>query len=136
MKRYILFLFAISIFAFSCQEEPADPSTDCDRLINGLAEFDNRDVGDEVNFLCEDFIPVSSSVDPIGHEANLTAFTRRLSSECGNIEASVLGYATIQTNPPKSEVRLVVFTVDSTFERTLEINTPSDNVLSFSDLRQ
>jgi len=122
--------------SYSCQEEPAEPTSDCDRLIIGLADFDNRDVADEIDFITDDFFPASSSVDTIGHQANLTAFTRRLGSTCANIDASVIGYATIKTNPPKSEVLLEVFTVDSTFERILEINTPSDNVLSFSDLRR
>ena len=136
MKLQLFIFLVLGLFIFSCQDEPADPTTDCDRLINGLANFETRDVRDEIDFLCEDFLPSSSSSDSIGHEANLTAFTRRLSSECGNIEASVLGYATIKTNPPKSEVKLVVFTVDSTFERVLDLNTPSDNILSFSAVHQ
>jgi len=136
MKELIPVLLLISLLTYSCEDEPADPTSDCDRLIVGLANFDENDVEDEINFITEDFFPASSSVDTIGHEANLTAFTRRLRSTCANIEASVIGYATIQTNPPRSEVLLEVFTVDSTFERTLEINTPSDNVLSFSGFRQ
>ncbi len=136
MKQILPILFLISVITYSCQDEPADPTTDCDKLIIGLANYDKRDVADEINFISEDFFPASSSVDSIGHEANLTAFTRRLRSTCANIEASVIGYATIKTNPPKSEVLLEIFTVDSTFERILDINTPSDNVLSFSDFHQ
>lgn len=136
MRQIFPILFLMCLIIYSCQDEPADPTTDCDKLIVGLANYDKSDVADEINFISEDFFPASSSNDSIGHEANLTAFTRRLRSTCANIEASVIGYATIKTNPPKSEVLLEIFTVDSTFERILEINTPSDNVLSFSDFHQ
>ena len=134
-NRISLLVFLLFGF-FACQDEPADPSTDCEKLITGLENLDEIDVASEINFLCEDFVPAPSSNDSIGHEANLQAFTRRINSECGNIEAQVLGYATIKTNPPKSEVQLTIFTVDNTFERVLDLNTPEDNVLTFGGLHQ
>lgn len=134
LLRYSLLIF-LFLGIFACAEEPADPTIDCQSLIEGLEDRNGLAISTEIDFLAEDFVPVPSTADSIGHEANLEAFSRRLNAECGNVEVEIIGYANIQTNPPRSEVLLTVFNVDNTFERTIEINTPEDNVLSFGRIR-
>ena len=132
--RYSL-LISLFLGIFACADEPADPTTDCQSLIEGLENRNASVVATEIDFLTEDFVPVPSTTDTIGHQANLEAFTRRLNSECGNIEVEILGYANIPANPPRSEILLSVFNVDGTFERVIEMNTPEDNVLSFGRIQ-
>ncbi len=77
-----------------------------------------------------DLIPVSTTTDQLGHEANYNDLINQLNSfSC--MEASGVCYGCIQTFPVQSEIRVKVDLDGAQIERVMDIITPEDGPLVY-----
>ena len=82
-----------------------------------------------VNALLSPMFPYSTMEDPIGHEANLILFAEKLALHC-NVDVSIECYACIETFPVQSHVVVKLDSAGVMISRTLDIRTPTDDVMT------
>ncbi len=101
----------------------------CDELRQGLSDLQTEVVKSSLDNLLRDLHPAPTTNDRTGHEENLITFISRLNGEC-DIESVIECYACIKTLPAQSEVRVSFDSVGIPVVRTLDIKTPTDDVMS------
>ena len=126
----IVFIVCIS----SC-DKSVDPNGDleklnCDSLKIGIINMDSRIVKSEVNKLVTDLKPKVTANDRFGHKENLSILISRLNTQCISINAELICYDCIETNPPQSEILVATDSVGSPIKRVIDIFTPTDSNLS------
>lgn len=99
---------------------------DCGQCVAGLHDLDSEMVADALAGLLDDLTPNATSHDPLGHRQNLELVVDRISQECPGVEAELLCYACIYTNPPQSELLVTMDSIDTQVTRILDIATPDD----------
>ena len=134
--RIINFIF-ILIFVFcisSCDKAVNNPddleNIDCDNLKVGIINIDSRIVKSEINKLVTDLKPIKTTSDNIGHKENIKLLINRLNTQCNNINAELICYACIETNPPQSEILVTTDSVGIPINRVIDILTPADSNLN------
>ena len=80
--------------------------------------------------LVTDLKPKVTANDRFGHKENLSILINRLNTQCTSINAELICYACIYTNPPQSEILVSTDSIGVTIKRIMDISTPEDAVLS------
>lgn len=119
----------------SCEEREVEPTLDCSNLKTGLINNDQRMVGNEIDKLCVDLEAKVTETDEWGHKENMNTLVDRLNQDC-NVEAILLHYATIKTNPPQSEISISVTSNTNTFTRVIDILNDEKSILKFSRMHE
>ena len=127
-------IILVFIICVSSCDKAVDPDGDlekinCDSLKTGIINIDSRIVKSEVNKLTIDLKPNVTSNDRFGHKENVSVLISRLKSQCG-IEAELICYACIETNPPQSEVLVNTDSSGIQIRRVIDFWTSADSNLS------
>lgn len=127
-------IILVFIICVSSCDIAVDPDGDlekinCDSLKTGIINIDSRIVKTEVNKLVTDLKPNVTSNDRYGHKENVSVLMSRLKAQCG-IEAELICYACIETNPPQSEILVVTDSVGFPIKRVIDMWTSADSILS------
>ncbi len=88
-----------------------------------------------VNVLLSPLFPYPTFEDPTGHEANLILFADRLEQHC-NVDVSIECYGCIETFPVQSHVIVKLDSAGVIVNRTLDIRTPVDTVMTLQGIHQ
>jgi len=122
----------ISLFVVSCdKDDDKHNELNCDKLKTALIEHDDELAEEEIDKLTDNLSPNPVDGDPIGHAVNLDDLIEQLNLECGEITASLVCYACIETFPPQSEIKLILDSLGTSVDRIIDIITPSDGELRF-----
>jgi len=127
-----LYFLLITLFLLSCDgvvDNDKLKNIDCNNLIVGLISKNSDIVNSEINKLVIDLVPSKTDSDTFGHKENMDLLIERLNLNCNNIEAQLLCYACIKTNPPQSEIRITTDSLGTPIERIVDILTPEDAIL-------
>ena len=133
ITNFIIIL--VFIVCVSSCDKAVDPDGDlekinCDSLKTGIINMDSRIVKSEVNKLVTDLKPTVTASDRFGHKENLSILISRLNTQCISIDAELICYACIESNPPQSEILVVTDSVGFPIKRVIDIFTPADSNLS------
>lgn len=88
-----------------------------------------------VNALLSPLFPYPTFEDPTGHEANLILFADRLEQHC-NVDVTIECYGCIETFPVQSHVLVKLDSAGVIVNRTLDIRTPADTVMTLQGIHQ
>ena len=134
-------IFIILAWISSCKKV-LDSSNDdwkninCDNLRTGIMTTDSQIVKLEVDKLLIDLQPSVTSEDALGHRQNINTFINRLITQCDGLDAELLCYACILTNPPQSEIRVTIDSAGTQIGRTIDILTPEDLKLNCMNIHR
>lgn len=135
MKNYFLLLiFAILTFTMCSNNTEPKYSIDSDKLTNAFINYDVETVKTELDNLIFDLKPKVTKEDSFGHKKNLDVLIERINSNCSNITASLACYACIKTNPPQSEIKFSLDSLETKIKRILDVITSSDKILILKDV--
>ena len=128
---YVLLIF-FTVLTLSCDDliNHEIETIDCSNLQTGIIDMNSQIVCLEVNKLVKDLEPQISGSDRFGHKQNLDKLIERINTQCGEVTAELICYACIETNPPQSEILVTTDSSGTLIYRTLDINTPDDDILS------
>lgn len=130
--NYVLILF-FTFIILSCEavnENNVLVKLDCNNLKTGIIKMNSEIVKLEINKLVIDLDPLKTDEDIIGHKENIYLLIKRLNTYCKDIKAELICYACIETNPPQSEILVVIDSIGVLVKRVVDISTPSDANLS------
>jgi len=130
-KMYVLLIF-FTVLTLSCDDliNHEIETIDCSNLQTGIIDMNSQIVCLEINKLAKDLEPQISGSDRFGHKQNLDKLIERINTQCGEVTAELICYACIETNPPQSEILVTTDSSGTLIYRTLDINTPDDDILS------
>ena len=131
LRLILSLLLALIIVSCNNRDEPEWKTLDCIQLETGLLNWDTDLVKSEVEKLGADLSPSPIEGDPMGHKENLDLIVERLTSQCDKIAVKVYCYACIKTNPPQSEIFLVLDSIGTEIHRVIDLSTPDDQVMTF-----
>ena len=128
---YVLLIF-FTVLTLSCDDliNHEIETIDCSNLQTGIIDMNSQIVCLEINKLAKDLEPQISGSDRFGHKQNLDKLIERINTQCGEVTAELICYACIETNPPQSEILVTTDSSGTLIYRTLDINTPDDDILS------
>ncbi len=86
-----------------------------------------------VNALLRPLFPYPTFEDPTGHEANLILFADRLEQHC-KVDVTIECYGCIETFPVQSHVLVKLDSAGVIVNRTLDIRTPADTVMTLQGI--
>ena len=86
-----------------------------------------------VNALLSPLFPNPTAEDPTGHDDNLKHFADRLEQHC-NVDVSIDCYGCIETFPVQSHVIVKLDSAGVIVNRTLDIRTPADTVMTLQGI--
>ena len=92
--------------------------------------IDSRVVKVEIDKLTIDLLPKITSNDKFGHKENVAILINRLNSLC-NIEAELICYACIKTNPPQTEIFVSADSCGMQIRRVIDLWTSEESNLRF-----
>ncbi len=127
MKQSSLLTISVFFLLLSCKQ---DVET-CESLRAHLIAFDVSEVKSDLDVWLNELVP--DQEDPAIHLQNLNAFIQRLENDC-MLEGNIVCFACIETNPPQSEIRIVLDSSGYQTHRILDIMTPSDKVMTIRDI--
>ncbi len=133
MEKLMLILLVGLIGILSCEDDKREPSLSCANLKSGLINNNQQMVGNEIDKLCVDLEAKVTETDEWGHKENMNTLVDRLNQDC-NVEAILLHYATIKTNPPQSEISISVTSNSNTITRVIDILNDEKSILKFSGM--
>jgi hypothetical protein len=108
-------------------------SFNCGNFKTGIISDSSAMVGTEVNKLCEDLLPATSSSDEYGQSQNIHILVQRLSQKC-DINATLICYACIETLPAQSEIRVSINQNGTVYTRTMDITVTQQNMLIYNGM--
>lgn len=126
MKFNLLILLLVGLSSTRCSK---GDRPFCSDIKEGLLNFETSLIKPGMDGILQDLDPADNADDMIGHEANLQTFIERINSDC-DIEVSLICYACIKTFPAQSEVKIRVDSSGFSVSRTIDIRTPSNDVMS------
>lgn len=88
-----------------------------------------------VNALLSPLFPYPTFEDPTGHEANLILFAEKLEQHC-NVDVTIECYGCIETFPVQSQVLVKIDSAGVIVNRTLDIRTPADTLMTLQGIHQ
>ena len=111
---------------------PGNPETiDCSVLKEGLIFGDDDAVKAKINVLCQNYPPVPTVGDEIGHKENLNAIIKELNDQCSGLVAELKCYACLESWPL---LYVINFTVDSSgigVRRCVGLWTPEGKTMTY-----
>ena len=129
MYKKLIFVFLL-IAASYCKKEGV--GIDCSRLNGGVINLNSIVVKPVIDELTGDL----NAKDGIGQKANLDILASRLNSHCSNLNATVICYACLYSNPPQSIIRVKADSAGVSVTRTILIMTPSDGTLKWGSIQK
>lgn len=126
---WLLIFFTLGIQACHKDSTVTGPE-DCSALRDGLVDREIEPIGSELTQLTMDLKPQPTADDPLGHAENLQTLVNRL-LECEDLQVALQCYACIYTLPAQSELIITLDSVGIPVERTVDVATPEQEVLSF-----
>lgn len=129
--RLTFLLIALFLLAVSCYKEYTSPDTNSPDFINALVNSNNEGIKAEMDRVLAGLKQAPSPSDNIGQMANIDIAVKRLNSYIG-ISAEFVCYACIKTNPPQSEIKVVI--TDRQITRILDIST--SEILSYVSVHE
>ena len=132
--RNLEFILFCIVCISSCRRIVNDPVEalvviNCETLQAGIINMDTRIVKSEINKIATHLEPLETESDGIGHRENIKSLVTHLNTHCSNINAELLCYACIKTNPPQSEILVTTDSVDGEIKRVIDILTPASSAL-------
>jgi len=106
----------------SCKKEFVAVDTSSPDFINALVTKDNARIKTEMEKILLGLTAVPDASDDLGQSGNVDIAVQRLNAYAG-ISAELVCYACIKTNPPQSEIKVVIDATQVT--RILDISTSS-----------
>lgn len=86
----------------------------------------------EINELCQNYLPVPTTDDEIGHQENLDSIIFELNKQCPDFIVELGCYACLESFPPQSVIN---FTLDSTssieVKRSIRLRTPENEFMTY-----
>lgn len=128
-----LILFAMLILLSACSKKEQLSTNECNNLQTAISEMNETVLEQEINELCNDLSPQSTTSDPTGHEDNINTLISRFETNC-EIEAELVCYACIKTFPAQSEIKLTVTLPSGTYVKIIDISTPDDKKLTYEGI--
>jgi hypothetical protein len=104
---------------------------DCTALEDGLLFGNEEAVALEINQLSQNYPPVPTDTDDIGHEENLDSIVSELNNQCQGFVTELGCYACAESYPPQSTI---YFTLDSAgigVKRFISLLTPRNDFMTF-----
>lgn len=99
----------------------------CSDFKVGIEKMDLDIVKFEINKLVKDLKPKVTTRDKFGQKENINLLIERLSTLCNDINTELLCYACIETNPPQSEILVIVDSSGTSVNRVIDIMSPADS---------
>ena len=127
-RQFFYIIAALSLLCiFSCEGIVENQNyLDCENLKTGIIELNSEIVISEINKLVTDLYPAITNDDQFGQKENINLLIERVNSQCENINAELLCYACIETNPPQSEILLETEFDGAAIKRVIDISTPGN----------
>lgn len=137
MKKFLIPLFLlVALLQHSCCDKEDNnldnlSTIDCGLLEEGLI-FGNEDAVEmEINGLSQNYPPVPTNDDEIGHKENLESIIVELNNQCSGFVAELGCYACVESLPPQSVIN---FTLDSAgigVNRFISLWTPEGESMTY-----
>lgn len=134
MKTILNLLVISFLFMLTSCEELKKEKIDCNLLTKALISYDTEKVKTEINKLTEDLKPNVSKKDEFGHRTNIFTLVDRINNQCDQVNASLICYACIKTQPAQSEISISIDSSGTQIKRVIDILTPEDKILSVRDV--
>jgi hypothetical protein len=94
--------------------------------------FENSEIVEtEINELCQNYPPVPTNDDLIGHENNLNSIIEELNSQCSGLIAELGCYACLESFPPQSVINFMLDSAGQSVQRHVFLFTPEVEVMSY-----
>jgi hypothetical protein len=132
-KKSILTFLLISLLSTGCTKEKEPERFSCEALVDGLISGNAEEVKKQVNFVCSALAPVPAVSDTAGLTKQLDRMVNLINKDC-NVNATVLCYGCIKTLPLQSEVRLSFTDNGQIKQKTIDISSPENHVLSYAGM--
>lgn len=130
----VLLLFALLLNS-CCDKEENNLNTsttiNCAALEDGLIFGNEEAVEMEINELCQNYPPVPTTDDEIGHQENLDSIIFELNNQCHGFATELGCYACLESLPLQS---IINFTLDSAgveVKRTIRLRTPENEFMTY-----
>ncbi len=130
------------LFLAACDQAPEpdfvqDPKFECSPFRTGIINDNDFLVGQQIDSLASVYQPqIITGDDPFGHMQNLASIIIDINAVCDTNLAVLQCYACIETFPLQSEIRISLNDNGNTIERIIDINTPSDAVMTFAGMHE
>jgi len=132
MKKGAFLIISLLLLLAACEDDSLD--ADCTLLTDALVHYNNEALKAEVDKLTVGLKPQITKEDPFGHRDNLNTLIDRLNAQCKHVKASLFCYACVETLPVQSEITVLVDSAGTQVCRMMDIITPEEEVLSYSDV--
>jgi hypothetical protein len=136
MKRLISFFNLLVFLTFlACTKDKNENNfgVNCDSLKTGIINLNKALIRTEVNKLLMDLSPIPTIQDPNGHLENLEKVISRM-EECNSLSCELNCYNCFHQLTLESLITVKTDSANVLIERTLFLNTPSDQKMSFMDI--
>ncbi len=111
-----------------------NPIRSTQSLCNAIANKDDMSTRMLIDDLCTTYLPQPTTMDAIGHEKNINNLIQSINDDYPCAVASLVCYACIETNPAISEIRIDVQIDSNNYFVVIDLFTPEDDVISFSNM--
>jgi len=137
MKQIIYFIILLfALLQHSCcdkEENNPYPSTtiNCAALEDDLIFGNEEAVEMEINELCQNYLPVPTTDDEIGHQENLDSIIFELTNQCQGFVTELGCYACLNSFPTQYTI---IFTLDSAgveVKRSIRLRTPENEFMTY-----
>lgn len=123
MRKICLFLILIMILDTSCDKEDElslEYNIDCSSLSVGLLEKDLKKVESEINQIIENINSSASRNNIERHKADLEGLVEQI-NKCKTIQVVNTCFQCIYTNPPQTEINMIIVEDGHTSYRTIDL---------------
>ena len=134
MKIFTLLTGMFILFVISACEGDS-VNLPCQELTTSLITVNVPQAAIEINAILDDFPPVPTEIDPLGHEENLKTFVKELRAGC-SLNADIDCYGCIETFPVQSHVHILLDSTGTQVHRVLDILTPGNGVMTMHNIHQ
>lgn len=130
--RSLVFFSTLFYLGIGCTVD--NPIHETKSLCDAVATKDDMSTRMIIDELCLGYLPDATTQDALGHEKNLADLIQSINTNYPCAVASLVCYACIETNPAISEIRIDVEIDSSNYFVVIDLFTPDDDVISFSNM--
>lgn len=135
--KLIYLLTGVLICCCSFSNCDKDDNFTCVDIKDGLTKLEPEQVqvANYINALLSPLLPNPTAEDPTGHRENLNTFASLMGQDC-DLDVLVECYACIETFPVQSHVLVKLDSAGMIVNRTLDIRTPADTVMTLVNIHE
>ena len=131
MKTFLILILAISIR--SCDNGNTSANVNWNSFKIGVIQKDFSLIEKEIRMLLVNTKPRPTEDDLIGQKSNIDKLIDEI-NKSGVLISELHCYACIETCPEQSEIRVITDSSGVTISRIIDIMTPDNSVLVFSNI--